>query len=445
MLRVGSRQPAIGSRQLAIGNREEAGGIGHETPARWSAGVFVFGPRVWAVGIIATMSTAITIDQIVKSYGGTGAPAVDGVSLSIKPGELFFLLGPSGCGKTTLLRMIAGFIEPTRGRVLFTTSDGKGERDVTHLPPNLRNTGMVFQSYALWPHMTVAKNVAFGLEVRRIGREEIARRVKEALEVVQMGHLAERRPNALSGGQQQRVALARALVVRPDVLLLDEPLSNLDAKLRVELRGEIRRICKAAGITTVYVTHDQKEALSMADMVAIMQSGKVVQLGRPGDMYRAPANRFVAEFLGETNFIEGTLESAGAGGDASGGAVIRTLYGRLVSAHNAPAGVGVGSGVLVSLRPEALRVISAGADQQNALTGTLAETTYLGELSQLVVELRPLGGEVGGTGGGAGGAAGVGPARVKAAVLNPGVRDDSRTGRAIGLAVEPEDVVMVPR
>ncbi len=384
---------------------------------------------VVVVDTIGTMSTAITIDQIVKSYGGAGAPAVDGVSLSIKPGELFFLLGPSGCGKTTLLRMIAGFIEPTGGRVLFATGDGQGERDVTHLAPNLRNTGMVFQSYALWPHMTVAKNVAFGLEVRKVARAEIERRVKEALDVVQMGHLSERKPNALSGGQQQRVALARALVVRPDVLLLDEPLSNLDAKLRVELRGEIRRICKAAGITTVYVTHDQKEALSMADMVAIMHSGKVVQLGRPGDLYRAPANRFVAEFLGETNFIEGTLENTGAGGST-----IRTPFGTLTSSQGAPAGLSVGAGVLVSLRPEALRVTrggAAGTAGANTLAGTLLETTYLGELSQLVVELRAPGGG--------------GAMKVKAAVLNPGVRDDGSVGLPVALVVMPEDVVMVPR
>ncbi|MBX9735700.1 MAG: ABC transporter ATP-binding protein [Phycisphaerales bacterium] len=375
------------------------------------------------------MPTAITIDQIVKSYGGAGAPAVDGVSLSIKPGELFFLLGPSGCGKTTLLRMIAGFIEPTGGRVLFATGDGQGERDVTHLAPNLRNTGMVFQSYALWPHMTVAKNVAFGLEVRKVARAEIERRVKEALDVVQMGHLSERKPNALSGGQQQRVALARALVVRPDVLLLDEPLSNLDAKLRVELRGEIRRICKAAGITTVYVTHDQKEALSMADMVAIMQSGKVVQLGRPGDLYRAPANRFVAEFLGETNFIEGTVENTG-----TSGSTIRTPFGMMTSSHSAPAGLSAGAAVLVSLRPEALRVTRGNAagsgDGANMLTGTLLETTYLGELSLLVVELRGGGG---------------GMMKVKAAVLNPGVRDDGSVGQPVGLAVMQEDVVLVPR
>ncbi len=251
------------------------------------------------------MPTPISIRGITKEFPAIGAAgitkAVDNVSLEIETGELFFLLGPSGCGKTTLLRMIAGFIDPTHGTILF------GDRDVTHLPPNKRNTGMVFQSYALWPHMTIEANVAFGLDVRKTPANEAKIRIAEALAAVRMDQYAKRKPNQLSGGQQQRVALARALVIRPDVLLLDEPLSNLDAKLRLELRSEIRRICKESGITTVYVTHDQKEALSMADRVAILRAGKLEQLGPPADLYKRPHSRFVAEFLGETNILEGTV------------------------------------------------------------------------------------------------------------------------------------------
>ena len=246
------------------------------------------------------MGTRITIENLVKVFGSgkSAATACDHLSLTIEPGELFFLLGPSGCGKTTLLRMIAGFIDPTSGTIAF---DGK---DVTHDPPNKRNTGMVFQSYALWPHMTVAQNVAFGLNVRKVANPEKDQRVLDALAAVQMEEYASRKPNQLSGGQQQRVALARALVIKPDVLLLDEPLSNLDAKLRNDLRLQIRKICKDSGITTVYVTHDQKIALSMADRVALLKSGHIEQIGSPRELYRSPKNRFVAEFLGETNLIE---------------------------------------------------------------------------------------------------------------------------------------------
>ena len=251
------------------------------------------------------MPTPISISSIVKTFGTgkTATTAVNGIDLEIDPGELFFLLGPSGCGKTTLLRMIAGFEEPTSGTIRFAGND------VTHLPANQRNTGMVFQSYALWPHMTVEANVAFGLGVRRVPGKERRRRVSEALDGVQMGEYAKRKPNQLSGGQQQRVALARAIVIRPDVLLLDEPLSNLDAKLRNELRVEIRRICKESGITTVYVTHDQKEALSMADRIGVIDRGRLIQSGSPVELYRQPRSTFVAGFLGETNFIEGEVAS----------------------------------------------------------------------------------------------------------------------------------------
>jgi len=215
---------------------------------------------------------SITIDNLVKTFGKLAA--LDGISLRVEPGEIFFLLGPSGCGKTTLLRNIAGFYIPDSGRILF------GDEDVTRLPPHRRNTGMMFQSYALWPHMTVAKNVAFGLEERRVRPKEIQARVTEALESVHMGPYANRKIAQLSGGQQQRVALARALVIRPRALLLDEPLSNLDAKLRLEMRTEIRRVCKESGLTAIYVTHDQKEALSISDRMAILEGGRIEPLRR---------------------------------------------------------------------------------------------------------------------------------------------------------------------
>jgi iron(III) transport system ATP-binding protein len=226
---------------------------------------------------------------------------VKSVSLDIADGELFFLLGPSGCGKTTLLRMLAGFYQPDAGDILF------GDRPMNGVPPNRRNTGMVFQNYALWPHLSVFENVAYGLDVRNITGTERSRRVGEALGIVRMSEFAQRSPAQLSGGQQQRVALARAFVIRPDVLLLDEPLSNLDAKLRLEMREEIRRIHRETKLTTIYVTHDQQEALALADRIALMRDGSIEQVGTPLELYRNPHSPFVSEFLGAAHFIEGTV------------------------------------------------------------------------------------------------------------------------------------------
>ena len=245
----------------------------------------------------------VTLNRLTKHFDDT--PVVKGISLTVTDGEFFSLLGPSGCGKTTILRMIAGFIFPTTGTVLFNG------QDVTHVPANRRNTGMVFQNYALFPHMTVYENVAFGLRTRKVAAAETADRVARALDLVGLAGLEQRPVPQLSGGQQQRVALARAVVIEPDLLLLDEPLSNLDAKLREETRDQIRELQTKLGITAIYVTHDQEEALAVSDRIAVMEEGECRQLDRPDAIYRRPANRFVAAFMGNMNLWEGVLETDG--------------------------------------------------------------------------------------------------------------------------------------
>ncbi|MCH2141374.1 MAG: ABC transporter ATP-binding protein [Phycisphaerales bacterium] len=316
--------------------------------------------------------TMIRMEGLVKRYGTV--TAVNGIDLTINSGELFFLLGPSGCGKTTLLRMLAGFLEPTAGMLFFD------DRDVTATPANKRQTGMVFQSYALWPHLTVRQNVAYGLEVRKVQSAQRDQRVMEALEAVQLAALADRKPNALSGGQQQRVALARALVVEPSIVLLDEPLSNLDARLRQRMRSEIRRICKDRGLTGVYVTHDQEEAMSMADRIALLKDGAIEQIGTPEEMYGKPRTRFVAEFLGDTNLIQGTI--AGQQGDLAG---IQTPLGELLSASPA-SNLPDGGNVTCSIRPEAF-VSAPPAGPHTALSGTVSERMYLGERCRLRIDI----------------------------------------------------------
>ncbi|MCP4691154.1 MAG: ABC transporter ATP-binding protein [Desulfobacterales bacterium] len=258
----------------------------------------------------------VKLEGIDLSFGKTRV--LKGIDLQIEPGEFFAFLGPSGCGKTTLLRLIAGFESAQSGRVII------GHDDVSHLPPWKRNLGMVFQSYALWPHMTVRKNVAFGLEERRLPRAEIRKRVDEALELVGLLDLARRRPSQLSGGQQQRVALARTIVIEPRVLLLDEPLSNLDAKLRVQMRIELRQLQRKLSLTTIFVTHDQEEANTTSDRIAVINEGVIQQIGAPIELYDNPANRFVAGFLGTANFIEGRMGVTGeeATFQADGGLVI---------------------------------------------------------------------------------------------------------------------------
>lgn len=320
------------------------------------------------------MAVAIRCENISKAFGTTRA--LQDVTLDVEPGELFFLLGPSGCGKTTLLRCVAGFCAPDRGRILVA---GK---DITNLPPYRRDMGMVFQSYALWPHMTVRENVAFGLQMRKLPKKEVEQRVAEALALVRIAERADERPAQLSGGQQQRVALARALVIRPACLLLDEPLSNLDAKLRLEMRSEIRRICKEAELTAIYVTHDQKEALSVADRIAILNAGKITQVGTPQEVYLRPRSVFVAGFIGETNLLQGVVVET-----ATHLIKVETPMGPLLSTLPPPDALQAGQPITVSIRPEAVRLEKGPADTPNRFHGTVHNTVYLGEVAQHLLTL----------------------------------------------------------
>jgi putative spermidine/putrescine transport system ATP-binding protein len=310
---------------------------------------------------------SLTLDGLTKSYGDN--TVVQSVSLDVKDGEFLVLLGPSGCGKTTTLRMIAGFVPPSGGSIRI------GERDITQLPPWKRNAGLVFQSYALFPHMTVAENVAFGLEMRKVAKAEIGPRVAEALRLVRLEGYGERYPRQLSGGQQQRVALARALVIRPDVMLLDEPLSNLDAKLRLEVRLEIRALQQQLGLTTVMVTHDQEEALTMADRLVVMSEGRVRQVGSQADLYERPADLFVADFVGRSTMIAGTVTGPGAF-RSEGGLVLRC-------AGEAPQGPAT-----VALRPERLTLGAEAAGLDNHAAGTVSFVSYLGAMLDVHVRLN---------------------------------------------------------
>jgi iron(III) transport system ATP-binding protein len=301
--------------------------------------------------------------------------------LDVQREDRIRLEGPNGAGKSTLLRLIAGLHDPTSGRIWF------GDRDVTALGTEKRNAVMCFQSYALWPHMTVADNVRFGLKVRGASTAEQHRRIEEVLDLVHMTDYAARKPNQLSGGQQQRVALARALAVNPDCLLLDEPLSNLDAKLRHEMRSEIRDICKRSGTTTIYVTHDQKEALSVADRIAVMRAGRLVQVGRPGDLYYRPANSFVADFIGHTNLLQGTIVARDAETVR-----VETPAGSFTAAGTVGQ-ADLPDRVTVSIRPEQMRIRKPGrtaaAANGNSIVGRTVETTFLGEASEHMIEVGP--------------------------------------------------------
>jgi spermidine/putrescine ABC transporter ATP-binding subunit len=337
--------------------------------------------------------------------------AVNEITLDIAAGEFFTLLGPSGCGKTTLLRMIAGFADLDAGQISI------GGKRIDTLPPHRRNIGMVFQNYAIFPNLTVAGNVAYGLKARKVPSDEIASRVREALALVRLEGYGERWPHQLSGGQLQRVAIARALVIQPEVLLLDEPLSNLDAKLRVDMRGEIRDLQQRLGITAVYVTHDQEEALAVSQRIAVMQAGRIEQIGDPHEIYRQPASLFVAQFMGTTNVIAGvveTLDGTRARVRASGGDVF-------MADTDAPQG----EPVTLCLRPEALRIIAAGeaaAATEQRVECTITAAEFIGALTRLDVKL------LGGT-------------PLKIAVLD-GLRSSAAAGSTAALAYDPSRVTV---
>jgi spermidine/putrescine transport system ATP-binding protein len=317
---------------------------------------------------------AVELRDVVKRYGSVAA--VDHVTLSIRHKEFFSLLGPSGCGKTTCLRMVAGFERPTSGQVVIDS------KVMGLTPPFQRNVNTVFQSYALFPHMTVEQNVAFGLEMKGVPRPDIARRTGEALELVRLPHLAKRYPKQMSGGQQQRVALARALVNRPKVLLLDEPLGALDLKLRKEMQIELKTLQQEVGITFVYVTHDQEEALTMSDRIAVMSAGKALQVGSPLEIYERPSCRFVADFIGETNFLEGTVEEVRGDYAALVIGDGRRFVGRAVE------GVRAGAAATLSVRPEKMQLVeSPAAGAPNTYEVTVFSIAYVGSDTRVIINL----------------------------------------------------------
>jgi spermidine/putrescine transport system ATP-binding protein len=320
---------------------------------------------------------AIRLQQLAKSFGGV--PAVTGIDLDIPAGQFYSLLGPSGCGKTTTLRMIAGFEKPDSGRIEL---DG---RDVVSDPPHKRPVNTVFQTYALFPFMTVWDNVAFGLKYQKASRDEAKRRVGEALELVRMGDFSQRRPAQLSGGQQQRVALARALVLRPRVLLLDEPLGALDAKLRKQLQLELRAVQREVGITFVYVTHDQEEALTMSDQIAVLAEGRVEQVGPPQEIYSAPATTFVAGFMGAANIFDAEVLEAGGGS-----AVCSALDTRLGAAIEDRAASAIKGQAAIVIRPERITLQDPGepiSHDRNVIGGVVSQVVYLGSTTQVHVDV----------------------------------------------------------
>jgi putative spermidine/putrescine transport system ATP-binding protein len=346
--------------------------------------------------------SSIHLKGVSRHYGT--AVAVDEVSLDVQQGEFVTILGPSGSGKTTVLTMIAGLNQPTAGSIHI------GGRDVTALPAAQRNIGLVFQNYALFPHMTVFDNVAFPLSVRKVGGAETKRRVEEALARVRLDTFARRKPSQLSGGQQQRVALARAIVFQPDIMLLDEPLGALDRKLREEVQIELRRLQRSLGITTILVTHDQEEALSLSDRIVVLDHGKVQQIAAPQEAYRQPANRFVADFLGTANFLEGRIGADGRSILLAGGQTIPC----------GASGRQAGTAVTAILRPE--RVVLVTDDAGGILPATISETVYLGQSVRYHVE-TPTGPMV---------------------AVAPGGRDGFVPGMRVAATWQPEDVWIIP-
>jgi iron(III) transport system ATP-binding protein len=384
--------------------------------------------------------TMLTIDHLVKSYSGEASKraknrsgsatkdartarvfAVNDISLEVGDGEMFTLLGPSGCGKTTTLRAVAGLERPDAGRITVgdrTLFDGDGRRSL-NVPANQRGLGMVFQSYAIWPHMTVFDNVAFPLQVRkratRPGKREIQDRVAKVLETMELGHLADRQATKLSGGQQQRLALARAIVIEPPLMLLDEPLSNLDAKLRESLRYELKRLQRELGITSIYVTHDQIEALALSTTIAVMKEGNVLQTGRPREVYETPNCRFVAEFIGTSNFLRGTV--AARKGDLVD---VDTDAGRV--RLESPVRVPVGDEVIAAVRPECFELSTTGwGNRPNEWAGTVTNRAFLGDAVDHIIRV------------------GQGSLRVRG---NPAVSIEP--GTEVFLTTDPSKVTLVP-
>lgn len=311
-------------------------------------------------------SIGVKVDNVSKYFGDLAA--VDNLSLEIKPGELFTLLGPSGCGKTTLLRTIAGFYYQDNGKILFD------EKQIDLLPPHKRNTGMVFQSYAIFPFLSVYDNIAYGLKAHRVSKSEQKKRVMEAISLVRLTGLEKRRPNQLSGGQQQRVAVARAIVIEPQVLLMDEPLSNLDAKLRVEMRVDIRRLQKKLGITMIYVTHDQEEALAISDRIAVMSTGRIAQMGSPWEIYHNPTDPHVANFIGVSNFFVCPVKSA----DPDKQKIEIDFYGKIFEVSSLLKSDT--KKVIASIRPEAMCIVKQEQSSSKKINfkATIVDTTYLG-------------------------------------------------------------------
>ncbi|MCW2289557.1 ABC transporter ATP-binding protein [Leucobacter luti] len=358
-------------------------------------------------------SEYLSIRNLRKTYPKTTAPAVNDVNLDVEQGDLVALLGPSGCGKTTTLRMVAGLLEPTSGQIVVNG------RDVVSTPVHKRGMGMVFQSYALFPHLTVEENVAFGLQMHRVPKAQVGPRTREALETVQLGHLAARKPAELSGGQQQRVALARALVIHPTLLLLDEPLSNLDAKLRDAMRREIRSIQQQSGTTTLFVTHDQDEALDMADRIAILNNGVIEQYDRPTAIYESPATRFVANFVGKANFLSvASVSPEGAGRYK----VVTEQFGSF-SVAGAPGGT---SGASLVVRPHRvdLAPTDVGAGSLPTARGRVVASSYTGNVRSYDLHLDS--------------------GQVMRADKLSSISDELRIGDEVYVSFEPGDAHLVP-